>query len=156
MKTPLRGAALIAPASILLFVTASRANAPAGRYQVSTDTVYDMKTGLTWQRAATTATYPWGSATTAGTAQSYCASLSLTGTGWRLPTVKELTSIVDPSQATAPLVDATAFSGTASAGFWSSTPVIGVSTSAWFVHFGTGAMGDRDHDSGSKHARCVR
>lgn len=76
------------------------ANAPAGHYVVTTGngtgngTVYDTKSKLTWQQTAPATTYTWDDA------KSYCAGVgaSLAGTGWRVPTVEELRTIVDPTQ----------------------------------------------------------
>ena len=72
------------------------ANAPPNRYTVTnggtaTGTVYDTFTGLTWQQAVPTSTYTWSAAIT------YCSSntAGLPGTGWRLPKLKELQTIVD-------------------------------------------------------------
>ena len=70
------------------------ATAPSGRYTITAGTVYDTKTKLTWQQPGPSATYTWAAAKT------YCAGLgsSLGGTGWRLPTIKELQTIVDNSK----------------------------------------------------------
>jgi len=79
--------------------TSASANAPAGQYVVTASgtgngTVYDTKSKLTWQQTVSSATYSWVAAKT------YCAGVgaSLGGTGWRLPTIKELQSIVDLTQ----------------------------------------------------------
>ena len=123
--------------------TSADANAPAGRYVVTAGgtghgTVQDTKTGLIWQQTvtSTSAAYNWAGAKT------YCASTavstSLGGTGWRLPTLKELQTIVDYTQATAPIIDSTAFPSTPASGFWSSSPLAGSSSNAWFVHFSNG------------------
>ena len=60
------------------------------RYTTAGGTVYDTKTKLTWQQAISSSTYTWADA------QTYCAgvSMSLGGTGWRLPTLVELKTIV--------------------------------------------------------------
>ena len=74
------------------------ADAPAGRYTYTSTsvTVYDTKTKLTWQRAATAAQYAMADAKT------YCGSpataTALGGSGWRLPTLKELQSLIDFSK----------------------------------------------------------
>ena len=84
--------------------------APAGRYVISNGTVADSKTGLTWEQAVD----PKG-ASLAG-AQAICDTLSLGGQGgWRLPTVKELYSILDfeggSATGSVPMIDPTAFPG---------------------------------------------
>jgi len=94
--------------------------APPGRYTYpATGTVYDTATGLTWQQTLdATQSYDWADAKT------YCAALGATlgGTGWRLPTVTELETIVDETRAD-PSIDPTAFPGTPHFIFWTLSPV---------------------------------
>src|SRR5689334_16839225 len=97
----------IAVACTMGFVAIGRANAPAGRYTIANGTVYDTKTRLTWQQGAAPSTYTWTDASP------YCGALNLGGMGWRLPSVRELQTIVDETLH-APAIDATAFSGTPS------------------------------------------
>jgi hypothetical protein len=54
-------------------------------------TVIDSATSLMWQRRHPMTKIPWKSA------EKYCRTLPVAGGGWRLPTVKELTSIVGQS-----------------------------------------------------------
>jgi len=140
--------------------TSADANAPAGRYVVTAGgtghgTVQDTKTGLIWQQTvtSTSATYNWAGAKT------YCASTavstSLGGTGWRLPTLKELQTIVDYTQATSPIIDSTAFPSTIAVGFWSSSPLAGSSSVAWFVYFYNGNTINLGV-SNPLNVRCVR
>jgi len=118
-------------------------------------TVTDHVTGLMWQQAVSTSIYTWGSASTAGTAQSYCAALSTAGyDDWRLPSLVELMSIVDPSVGS-PAISSTYFPGTPSAVFRSATPVVGSPGNAWVVTFGTGDTGS-DAVAAGNYARCVR
>ena len=64
----------------------------------SDDLVLDKETGLIWARNA----YLTGTTLTWGDALNYCRGLTLGDRmGWRLPTVEELSSLVDPSR-TAP------------------------------------------------------
>ena len=125
------------------------AAAPAGRYTTTADTVTDTATRLVWQRGGESSSYSWISAL------SYCRNLRLGATsGWRLPTAKELQTLVD-QRATANLIDTTAFP-TATAGFfWSSTPVASSPDKAWGVDFATGAAVSRSTGSGFP-VRCVR
>jgi hypothetical protein len=136
--------------------TPADASAPGGRYVVtnggtSSGTVYDSKTRLTWQQ--TTSSIPY----TRADAKTYCAGVgsSLGGTGWRLPTLKELQSLVDYSQTTPPMIDSTAFPGTPSDFFWSASPLAGSSSGAWDVYFGNGQTGFCGV-SGTFNVRCVR
>ena len=136
-------------ACALLFYARARANAPIGRYTVSGGTVTDTKTNLVWQQ-----TPPIEPATEAAAA-TYCAGLgsSLGGTGWRLPTVKELLTLVDFARDT--VIDSTAFPNTPANYFWTSTAVTGAPTSVWVVNFSNGETGT-DFTVRSFVVRCVR
>jgi formylglycine-generating enzyme required for sulfatase activity len=122
-----RSLGAVALVSVVLSSSAA-ANAPAGRYTMTGGTVFDTKTKLTWQQTVPAAKYAWAAAKT------YCQTLSLAGTGWRLPTRKELETIVDRSQSN-PSIDPTAFPATPADAFWSSSPVAGSQTVAWSVYF---------------------
>jgi len=136
--------------------TPADASAPAGQYVVTaggtgSGTVYDTKSKLTWQQTPPTP-YSWADAKT------YCASLgaSLGGTGWRLPTGKELQTIVDYSQASAPLMDPNAFlPGTPSWFFWSASVVADSTSNATGVSFYDGTTG-YDAMTSKNDVRCVR
>ncbi|MGB8297301.1 MAG: DUF1566 domain-containing protein, partial [Polyangia bacterium] len=74
--------------------------ANSGQYAVSADglTVTDTITGLVWQRdgSGTRAVCAAGTTCTWAEAKVYCAALVLGGvSGWRLPGVMELSTIVD-------------------------------------------------------------
>src|SRR5258706_11285535 len=71
--------------------------APAVRYRIANSTVYDTQTKLTWQQAIPKSLYAWADAKT------YCSALSLDGSGWRLPSINELQTLVDES--TNPAID---------------------------------------------------
>lgn len=71
-------------------------------------------------------------------ATAYCQSLNLGGlTGWRLPSVKELQSLVDFG-AWDPAIDTTAFPGTPAVYFRTSTLHATNASTAWVVQFRTG------------------
>ncbi len=155
MKTkvsPLMLALILAPLAFLAVIPPSDASAPAGRYTISNGTVYDTKTKLTWQQTISTTPYTWSDA------QSYCTPLNLDGTAWRVPSLKELMTLVDfsvpPGSGTA-TVDATAFPNTPADGFWSSTPVAENSSVAWIVDFSYGRM-DYRAVGANNDVRCVR
>jgi hypothetical protein len=144
----------------VILPTSADASAPGGRYVVtnggtSNGTVYDSKTKLTWQQTISSIFYTWADAKT------YCAGVgsSLGGTGWRLPTLKELQSLVDYSQTTPPMIDSTAFpgalSGASSALFWSASPLAGSSSYAWGVDFDSG-YASHYVVSSTGYVRCVR
>ena len=68
------------------------AEAPGGRYVVEEGTVTDTRTRLTWQRSPDLTPRGWT------LAAPYCSDLDLNGKGWRLPSVKELLTLVDESR----------------------------------------------------------
>ena len=60
-----------------------------------------------------------------------------TGVAWRLPNVKELSSIADKSRIN-PAIDTVAFPATPASWFWSSSPYVGYADGAWYVYFFSG------------------
>jgi hypothetical protein len=119
-------------------VRAADVDVSPGGYVVVGGTVLDTKTKLTWQQTPPTATYAWPEAKT------YCASVvtsALGGSGWRLPTYKELLTIVDNAESTSPMIDRSAFPDTPPDFFWSSTPGADSPSMAWAVEFNYGDSG---------------
>jgi len=135
-------------AVVLLLASAAFAAAPTGRYQADADTVFDRATGLTWQRATAPGTYGWEAA------KSYCASLSLSGQTWRLPTVRELSTLVDP-KVTQPTIELAAFPDTPAGRFWTSTAYAPAAGSAWTVVFSDGGVLHAGVAE-THNVRCVR
>src|SRR5450432_569897 len=120
---------------VLLVTVPALASAPAGRFTASAGVVHDSKTGLNWQQAVSTTLYTYASALT------YCSGnvAALPGSGWRLPAIKELQTLVDDSVASpGPTIDASAFSSTPADYFWSSTPYVPDTSSACIVYFTNG------------------
>jgi hypothetical protein len=124
-------------------------SAPPWRYVVDSTNgaVFDTKTKLTWQRERTASStkYLWADAKT------YCAGV---GTGWRLPTIKELQTIVDHSRI-APSINQAAFLSAPTGSFWSSSSEASYSPYAWYVDFGIGLAGTGSVSEPS-YVRCVR
>jgi hypothetical protein len=134
---------------VLLRATLGHAATPPCRYTVANGTVRDLMTKLVWQQAAAPGSYTWAEAAT------YCASLTVEGTGgWRLPTIKELLTIVDDSKSN-PAVDTTYFPGT-SGDFWSSTAMAGTSSSAWNLSSDWGYPDPSLPPTSKANVRCVR
>src|SRR5258706_9474740 len=120
---------------------------PPTRYQVEeSGLVDDGATGLTWQQhvaptrvvdGGVSQTYDWAEATT------YCSAL---GSGWRLPSLTELQTIVDETRES-PAIDVNVFTDTPPKGyFWTSSPQAGsadggYSGYAWYVSFFHGHTG---------------
>jgi hypothetical protein len=109
--------------------------------------VRDNITGLEWQQA--TANYAWQQAF------DYCVGLSLGGhDDWRLPTIKELSTLVDSSiLVPGPTINTTYFPYTEANIYWSSITNAGSSNLAFGLYFGYGtAYGFYDKSS----SNCVR
>jgi len=103
---------------------------------MSSQAVLDRETGLVWEQAPDgTNLYDWLSA------QTHCNRLSQVGApsvggrlGWRLPTLQELASLVDPSQVNRPFLPAGhPFSNVQSSFYWSATTSASGASNAWFV-----------------------
>jgi hypothetical protein len=148
--------AFLAVAGVMLSAVAADARIPAGRFVVSTDTsggsptigiVLDQKTGLTWERSP-------GPLGTRDAAFGHCLDLELNSDtpGWRLPTLKELLSLVDYAGDYGPnaLIDQTIFPNTPPFGFWSSTS--SAARPAQCVDFTQGWLGCYERN----YVRCVR
>lgn len=141
----------------LLVATTAGATAPAGRYlcdglpcsTAMTTTVVDSKTNLQWQRAVVATSYNWTAAL------AYCEGLTLAGfSDWRLPNVKELSSLIDVFQYT-PAIDPVVFPATPMAWFWSSSPHLLYAGSGWGVSFDTGLTNQLFFYVAAR-VRCVR
>ena len=135
---------------VALWAFAAVASAPPGQYTIPGDgTVHDTKTGLVWQQAMALGSYTWNQA------GSYCAGLSLAGTGWRLPSVKELMTLLDFTATSGVMIDIAAFPNTPAQVFWSSSPLPGYPSAAWSVAFSNGSA-DGSHVGSTYQVRCVR
>jgi hypothetical protein len=147
---------LIAVAAAVGFDARVSANAPAGRYTVSAGTVFDTKTKLTWAQHAAPGTMSFSNG------ESFCRNLgaSLGGTGWRLPSKKELLTLVDYSQTVAPCIDPVAFPSEPTGYYWTGTgpPSRSGEGSIIGVNFSTGATSFLSGDpmyGDSASVRCV-
>ncbi|MEW5742060.1 MAG: DUF1566 domain-containing protein [Myxococcota bacterium] len=124
------------------------AGAPTGQYMLTADTVTDTRSQLIWQRAHNPTPTTWHGAL------DYCENLTLAGqSDWRLPTLKELLTLVD-ERANNPAIDTSAFPGTPSGIFWSSTPYFGFSY-AFDVSFSNGDVSNAAFTN-IYWVRCVR
>lgn len=82
---------------------------PPQPFEIDGGVVRDRRTGLAWEREpAVIDVLDWDADPIIQPAIDYCASLSLDGGGWRLPTVKELPTIVD-EKTVQPVIDETVF-----------------------------------------------
>jgi hypothetical protein len=112
--------------------------ASGDHYTIGSDFVVDNWTGLTWQRT-TDLQVDWPAAV------STCQSLSQDGVNtWRLPTKKELETLVDRADSY-PAIDLEAFpSAPVQFQCWSGTAYAPLSLNYWFVDFDTGESAYED------------
>ncbi|HEX5101660.1 MAG TPA: DUF1566 domain-containing protein [Polyangiaceae bacterium] len=129
---------------------------PKTRYvmagQASDDLVEDQATGLVWQRRPSASTHSFAGAET------YCAELALDGGGFRVPSMKELQTVLDEEAPN--LIDAAIFPDfpdAPSVTFWTSTPSARLTARAWFVRgaFTLDIAKDAGLDA-EYFVRCVR
>ncbi len=146
----------VCAAALVLAALPAGAGAPPGQYTIPGDgTVHDTKTGLIWQQ---TLGDPSGGSSWSAAA-GYCSSLTLAGLSWRVPSVKELMTLVDftvVASGSAASIDAAAFPNTPATGFWSSSPLAGGPSYAWNVSFGSGFSSYYGVVSDAYRVRCVR
>jgi hypothetical protein len=121
----------------------------------------DSYTGLVWQAEFSAAQMSWADA------GAYCSSLALNGHTWRLPSIRELSTLVDEAQV-APAINRTLFSGTkygarSNNWYWASHRAAGSTTAAWAINFDDGFTGKNDTTDTSAWnyftnvwVRCVR
>jgi formylglycine-generating enzyme required for sulfatase activity len=117
------------------------------RYELAAGSVRDTQTQLTWQQPAPKDELTWADAA------AYCDALELDGSGWRLPSIGELQTLVDETRN--PAVDAAAFPQTPSEYFWASSTVFGEPTRAWTTFFTNGSTYPFAQTA-LKNLRCVR
>ncbi len=113
-------------------------------------TVTDRNTHLMWQAEDNNISYLWDDS------GAYCATLMLGGFvgDWRMPSVKELTGIVDFGKSS-PATDAVYFPGTEPVIYWSGDTYSFAPADAWGVDFKDGAVNIYTKSSPTR-LRCVR
>jgi hypothetical protein len=112
-------------------------------------TVTDSMTGLMWQ-ADEALPANWEHAL------AYCEKLDLGGfKDWRLPTIKELSTLVDESNVN-PSIDTAFFPATSSAPYWTSTTFNGHPGFAWYVRFDNGLEYNGGYKGRRYSIRAVR
>ena len=111
--------------------------------------VLDRETGLVWEKVPSTSTFNWLGAST------HCVVLNAGGRkGWRLPTIQELASLIDPTASSPSLPSGHPFFVQLSF-YWSASTFASNATNAWFVSFFNGLVGF-DDKSFTYLAWCVR
>lgn len=93
--------------------------------------VLDNETGLVWEQSPSPDVFTWGRA------RLRCNQLATGGrAGWRLPTVQELGSLVDPAVSVPiSLPPGHPFANVVPFLYWSATTLSGFSDAAWFMRF---------------------
>jgi Protein of unknown function (DUF1566) len=114
----------------------------------------DVETGLVWQQGDSGATMAFAAA------GPYCAALVLNGHTWRVPSIKELSTLVDedpPIAGVSPAIDTATFPGTAATTpYWSSSLFDGQPETAhdpWVINFEDGFT---EYTQTAALVRCVR
>ena len=116
---------------------------------MNSETVLDRETGLVWEATPSATQQTWNDA------QTHCIDLNAGGrTGWRLPTIQELLSIVDRSNSGVGLPSGAPFNVLLSF-FWSATTLAADSTFARSVILVSGQAGIF-RKSDAALAWCVR
>lgn len=105
------------------------------RYELTPELARDLYTGLTWTRTTNDRSY--------AEAQTMCAELQLDGGKFRVPSLKELHTLIDDSQPESPWIDPIAFPNfpRAKSGhihFWTASFEAADENSAWMLDFATG------------------
>jgi hypothetical protein len=128
------------------------------QYEVTSELATDLLTGLTWTRATSDHTY--------AEAASMCAALQVDDGGFRVPSLKELHTLISDSQAESPWIDRGAFPDFPDAvsghtHFWTSSLEAASADSAWMLDFATGTAEATSATAtftlqSSLHVRCVR
>jgi hypothetical protein len=117
--------------------------------------VLDRETGLVWERSPDLIGYSWV------IARGICIDKNVGGRkGWRLPSVPEQASLVDPNNVDPAFVNPALppghpFSNVHAFSYWSATTLSDPPTHAWNVFFGDGLVFAIDKAAGSFHW-CVR
>ncbi|HEU4684332.1 MAG TPA: DUF1566 domain-containing protein [Nitrospira sp.] len=96
--------------------------------------VRDTATGLIWELTPQSGVYDWE------TAHQRCSASSVGGhTGWRIPTLDELRTLIDPTMIDVKLPAGHPFSRVESALYWSATKSRPDAPYAWTVNFSSGS-----------------
>lgn len=134
----------------LFFGQDAQYDGPEMDYQDNGDgTVTDLNTRLMWQQSDGDEKRLWQDAC------DYCDALKLAGySDWRIPSRRELFSIVDMSRYNI-AINLEYFVDTKSAWYWSGTTYANRSDDAWGVYFYDGVVGNLDKGF-NNYVRCVR
>jgi hypothetical protein len=116
--------------------------------QVGPGEVRDVETGLVWMQPS----HP--TLLSQSDAIAYCAGLGFNGHAWRLPSVNELSSLVDDNpdiKKVSPAIDQCVFPDTSPTAYYMSASIVG--TTPWALSYEDGFD---SHSQTSGYVRCVR
>ncbi len=126
-------------------------------YSATGAEVTDVQAGLVWRRCSEGQV--WSAGVCSGTPTAFTHEQALayakTQTVWRIPNIKELSSLVDSGRFN-PAIDGNAFPLTPSALYWSSSPDVRLPSLAWTVDFGLGGVASNNRHSSTVLLRLVR
>ena len=116
--------------------------------------VLDLETGLVWEKVWAETTHTWVAA------RDQCSDNKTVGgrKGWRLPSVHELASLVDPTVGGEPKLPPghPFMSGALQAVYWSATESLDNSSTAWSVRFQNGNVEKDQNKTDPILVLCVR
>jgi hypothetical protein len=117
---------------------------------MNSEAVLDRETGLVWEQSPSTTLFNWMPASI------HCVQLSKGGRkGWRLPTIQDLASLIDPITTNPSLPTGHPFT-VQSFAYWSASTRVDDATFAWLVDFSDGLVGSFFKSFGVGYSWCVR
>lgn len=127
---------------------------PFNRFQVLNQfgnaAVFDQETGLVWEQSPDRDSQDWLNA------QARCNTRTVGNRlGWRLPTLQELASLVDPTARFGPTLPVNPFTNVRGSIYWSATIAASNPAIAWFVNFDNAQVGNGSK-SDAHFVWCVR
>jgi hypothetical protein len=129
-------------------------NNAKGRFTIlnafNKEAVLDKETGLVWELSPSATQGDWFAANAA-----CIAKVINNRMGWRVPTIQELTSLVDPS-ATNPSLPANHPFQNVGGGYWAATTNAADDTDAWGVNFTAGTATILAKSTATRAVWCVR
>jgi len=113
--------------------------------------VLDRETGLVWEQSPDATLRSWGDA------QRACMNKNVGGRGgWKLPSIQELRSLVDPASSNPALPAGHPFTNTHASYYWSATTFVVATDVAWFVNLSDGSVDSTTSFDLSNFVWCVR
>jgi hypothetical protein len=120
------------------------------------EAVLDRETGLVWEQSPSSDTFVWQLGAQQNASFHCLTEVVGNRLGWRLPTVQELASLVDPTNNSPALPTGHPFSNVQSSGvYWSATTALTDADGAWTVNFGNGDL-TQFIKTASNYVWCVR